>query len=306
MFEKESDGNTAARYRDWGTLKYWFRGVEKFAPWVNKIFFITWGHLPKWLNTSHPKLRIVNHKEFIPEKYLPTFNSNTIELNLHRIEELSEQFVLFNDDMFIINNVSESDFFSQGKPVDQFLLNAIAPSPQMPIIPHTIINNLRIINKYFNKKDVFKNNLGKIFNLKYGAKLGRTLLLSPWNRFTGFDNPHLPQSHLKSTFDLLWEKEYEDLDGTCVNKFRKYNDLNHWLMRYWNLCCGNFSPRSKGFGKYFNITETNNAIKVYLTYQQGKTICINDSSFIPNIETVKAEVNNSFDKILSEKSSFEV
>ena len=54
---------SAARYRDWDNLQYWFRGVEKYAPWVNKIFFITWGHLPKWLNINHPKLQIVRHEE---------------------------------------------------------------------------------------------------------------------------------------------------------------------------------------------------------------------------------------------------
>lgn len=54
------------RYRDWDNLQYWFRGVEKYAPWVRKIHFVTWGHLPKWLNTDHPKLRVVNHEDFIP------------------------------------------------------------------------------------------------------------------------------------------------------------------------------------------------------------------------------------------------
>lgn len=39
------------RYRDWDNLKYWFRGVEKYAPWVRKIHFVTWGHLPEWLLT---------------------------------------------------------------------------------------------------------------------------------------------------------------------------------------------------------------------------------------------------------------
>ena len=48
------------RYRDMNLLKYWFRGVEKYTPWVNKIYFVTWGHLPKWLDTSNPKLVIVS------------------------------------------------------------------------------------------------------------------------------------------------------------------------------------------------------------------------------------------------------
>lgn len=36
------------RYRDWGIFHYWFRGVEKFAPWVRKVYFVTWRHLPEW------------------------------------------------------------------------------------------------------------------------------------------------------------------------------------------------------------------------------------------------------------------
>ena len=70
------------RYREWDQLKYWFRAVEKYAPWVNKIHFVTWGHLPEWLDTTNPKLNIVNHKDYIPEEYLPTFSSHTIELHL--------------------------------------------------------------------------------------------------------------------------------------------------------------------------------------------------------------------------------
>ena len=98
------------RYRDWDNLQYWFRGVEKYAPWVRRIHFVTWGHLPKWLNTDHPKLHVVNHEDFIPREYRPTFNSHTIEWNLHRIPDLAEQFVYFNDDIFLTNQVCEEDF----------------------------------------------------------------------------------------------------------------------------------------------------------------------------------------------------
>jgi len=83
------------RYRDWDNLQYWFRGVEKYASWVNKIHFVTWGHLPQWLNTDHPKLNIVRHEDYIPKKYLPTFSARPIEVNLHRIKGLAEHFVFF-------------------------------------------------------------------------------------------------------------------------------------------------------------------------------------------------------------------
>ena len=57
--KKIDTSNAINRYRDMGVLKYWFRGVEKFAPWVNKIHFITCGHLPIWLNADNLKLNIV-------------------------------------------------------------------------------------------------------------------------------------------------------------------------------------------------------------------------------------------------------
>ena len=99
------------RFRDWDNLQYLFRGIEKYATWVNKVYFITWGHLPKWLNTNHEKLVIVNHKDYIPKEYLPTFNSNVIEMNLHRIEGLSEKFIIFNDDLFLLKKTIPEDFY---------------------------------------------------------------------------------------------------------------------------------------------------------------------------------------------------
>lgn len=70
--------NNEVRYRDWQNLKYWFRAVEKYAPWVRKIHFVTCGQKPEWLNINHPKLNLVDHKDYIDEKYLPTFSSHTI------------------------------------------------------------------------------------------------------------------------------------------------------------------------------------------------------------------------------------
>ena len=42
----KNDQTQDSRFRDWENLQYWFRGVEKFAPWVNHIYFVTWGHIP--------------------------------------------------------------------------------------------------------------------------------------------------------------------------------------------------------------------------------------------------------------------
>lgn len=114
--KRDDDSDTVNRYRDWNLLPYWFRAVDKFAPWVRKIHFVTWGHVPKFLQVKASKLHIVKHNEFIPEEYLPTFSSHAIEMNIHRIPSLAEHFVYFNDDMFLLRPF-EKRFFRNGLPV---------------------------------------------------------------------------------------------------------------------------------------------------------------------------------------------
>ena len=99
------------RYRDYGLLRYWFRGVEQFAPWVRKVHFVTCGQKPDWLNLSAPKLHGVQHKDYIPQEYLPVFSSHPIELMMHKIPGLAEQIVYFNDDFFLTSPVRKKFFF---------------------------------------------------------------------------------------------------------------------------------------------------------------------------------------------------
>ncbi len=109
--ENEKNSVSEARFRDYGFLKFWFRGVEKFAPWVRKIHFVTCGQKPEWLDENHPKINLVHHKDYIPEQFLPNYNSVVIERYLHKIPDLAEHFVYFNDDFYIINHLDKSRFF---------------------------------------------------------------------------------------------------------------------------------------------------------------------------------------------------
>ena len=156
IFVDESLDNSTARYRDWDILKYWFRGVETFAPWVNQIHFITYGHLPKWLKEEHPKLHIVRHEDFIPAEFLPTFSSHPIEWNFHRIEWLTENFVYFNDDMFLIKKVSPEDFFRDERPVDMLALQPDVANADDQIMPYVYLNNAMVLAKYFDKRENMK------------------------------------------------------------------------------------------------------------------------------------------------------
>ena len=297
-------GNSENRYRDWELMRYWFRGVEKFAPWVNHIYFVTWGHVPRWLNTTHPKLTVVKHADFIPNSYLPTFSANPIELNIHRIPGLSEQFVLFNDDFFLIDHVKPEDFFKNGKPCEAVLLGQLsALSPEDNIFPHMILNNMSIINKHFSKKDVIRHNWKSFFSVRYGKDLVRNILLYPAEYFSCFKDQHIATSYLKESFYEVWEAEPELLDQACCNRFRTKDDLTHWLVKAWQNCSGTVISRNVNFGKMLEIDESE-AVEA-ITQQRYKMVCLNDPIGEIIFECTQRKIDAAFDFILPNESGFE-
>jgi len=290
------------RYRDWDNLHFWFRGVETFAPWVRKIHFITHGHLPDWLNIAHPKINIVRHEDYIPAEYLPVFSSHPIELFINSIEGLSDKFVYFNDDTFLINSVKESDFFMHGIPCDIAAMNAISPGG----IAHILLNNLEVISSHFNKRAVIKSHLYKWFNIKTISKSLRTLALMPWPGFTGFYDPHTAQPYLKSTLDTVWQVERETLLKTAKSRFRSNTDVNAYLFRYWHLCTGQFNQCNREkFSEFFVLHDDNiDKICEHLISQKSKVITLNDNTNL-DFDKLKSQLTASFNMLLSEKSSFE-
>ena len=292
------------RYRDWDLLHYWFRGVEKFAPWVRRIHFVTCGHVPKWLNREHPKLHFVKHSDYIDADYLPTFSANPIELNLHRIEGLSERFVFFNDDMFLTAPMKEKDYFVNGLPRGVAVLNP--PTPNRYGIPTIILNDLGIIADHFDFITQFKANWKKWINPIYGVQNLRTLLLLPWRRYLGFYDLHLPSAFLKSTFEEVWGKEQDLLRKISGHRFRDDADVNQYLMTYWQIAKGEFVPGSPKNGRMFEISFENiDRITDVIRNQRMKVICINDSEKIDDFHILRQKLVDAFDCILKEKSSFE-
>ncbi len=299
--------NDTERYRDWELLKYWFRGVEKYAPWVRKIHFITWGHLPEWLNTKHPKLHIVNHEDYIPMEYLPTFNSNVLEIYMHKIEDLSEQFVYFNDDFFLINKTEADDFFKEGKPRDMLAFQPVVANPSNPVMSHLYMNNSLVLCKYFNKRENVKQHPGNYFKVGYPPLyFFYNLLELAFPLYTGFYTVHGPSPYLKATFEEIWNKEEESLKAMSYNRFRSNTDLTPYLFREWQKLSNNFVPTNmmKGFG-YFNISKENSKLLHTISRQKKKMICINDAKIGDEFDRVKQELQAVFMQILPEVSSFE-
>lgn len=295
--------NGEDRYRNWNFFKYWFRAVEKYAPWVNKIFLITVGHVPEWINLDHDKLIHIKHSDYIEKQYLPTFNSNVIEWNIHKITELSKCFVSFNDDMFLNAEVNPSDFFINNKPRDCGVFSPIVPNVNGTA--SMTVNNIEILNKYFLKNKILKKNFFKFFNIKYGKHIIKNFCTIPWSPILGFYDDHIPISYNKSSFFSCWEREEEMIRNTCSHKFREKTDITHWLVRYWQLCEGNFVPRTTRFGKYYSISKDIKLIHNDIMYSKHKVICLNDDANINNFNYLKDELLFSFEKKFKMKSSYE-
>lgn len=116
----------AKRYRDWGTLPYLLRGICACMPFVDNVYLVVSSpsQVPGWVDGT--KLRVVLHEAIMPARLLPVFNSCTIEMFLHRIPGLAEEFVYFNDDMFPLMPCSPTDFFREGKGVIGFTRHLFA------------------------------------------------------------------------------------------------------------------------------------------------------------------------------------
>ena len=307
--DKTCEDYESERYRDLGILKYLFRGIDLFMPWIRNVYFVTCGQKPEWLNEKCSKLKFINHSDYIPKKYLPTFSSHTIEMNFHRINGLSEQFIYFNDDMFVLKSTKETDFFKDGLPCDAAVFNAIAMKKSDKDFRFLMpINDIEIINKHFDKSKCIRKNWTKYFNLKYGKDIIRTLCLLPWIHFTGFYNYHFPYSLSKETLEILWKEETKVLDSTCKHKFRNSNDVNIWLALYWQYASGKFFPRSPKIGNLTCISDdlfANELLYNHVKNRQTKLIVINDNIKNADIDNIKLRLVDAFDHILPNKSSFE-
>ena len=302
--QEKVEGNTEVRYRNWENLKYWFRGVEKFAPWVNNVYFVTDDQKPDWLNLDHTKLKWVKHTDFIPSEYLPAFNSNVIEWNFHRIEGLSEQFVYFNDDMFVIDGVRPGDFFKDGLPCDLPRLGVLYPAG---FFEHMLFNNIELLNRHFSLKESFKNN--KIQWIKHQSVF-QLLKMAFYLRNRLIPNSvswHIHANFNKKTFETLWNEEYELIDKTCRNKLRTKEDLTSYCVRDWQLFSGEFYPK-KPIGKVFATASLDYSGELvdYIKKQKGKIVCVNDTEDETNFEEHKRLINEALESILPEKSSFEL
>ncbi|MDR0625438.1 MAG: hypothetical protein LBF72_03275 [Holosporales bacterium] len=272
----DKNGIDQCRFRNDDELKYLLRSVEKYAPWIHKIFLVVDNQLPDWLNLNHPQLCVVNHSDFIPEEFLPTFSSIALESFIPYIPGLSEKFLYANDDMFIGNEVSRGFFFDPiGRPIVR--LNGIISERSK----HLYVSTLR------KAYDLISN--------AYSKNLTKRL------------PHHNIDSYSKESFLQCLKKFEKEFDDCRRNKFRGVNDVSRAIVSLYEIINGKGVVRINNQRESLRIHIRGSALDerlAHLLKNRPKLFCLNDTEDT-NIKD-KRKAMQVLKQYFPERSQFEI
>ncbi|MBO7231344.1 MAG: Stealth CR1 domain-containing protein [Bacteroidaceae bacterium] len=213
MFKAEDiAGDT--RFTSIGEIFYCVASLNRYAPWLNKIYIVTDEQNPmlddfivKHFPDKHIPIEIVDHKTIFKgyEEHLPTFNSISIESMTWRIPGLCEHYIEFNDDLILAAPVTPEDFFTPdgkvicyGKKSNSFLVK---------------LSRMIKYRKDGSKKVTFKETM-----------LNAASLLGKHRYFIKLY--HTPKGLLKSFYEKFFAGHPEQLTENIKHRFRHYSQYN--------------------------------------------------------------------------------
>lgn len=250
--------NDIGRFTSHDELRYSLRSVAYFAPWVRRIHLVTAGQVPKWLDTSNDKIRVVDHSEiFRGDGNLPTFNSHAIESQLHRIPGLAEHFIYMNDDVFFGHAVRIEDFFTPAGQTRFFLSENRIREPGPGELPVDIAarNNRRVIEE------------------RFGKTTSRKFL-------------HSPHSQLRSRMERIESEHEVEVAATAAATFRSNTDLSipSSLAHYYGLACGTAVPSQITYS-YVDISAPRAQLQLLRLMRRIPSVfCLNEVEALPGGE----------------------
>ncbi len=284
-FQPNSETDDVARWLSNDELKYSFRSMEKFAPWVRKVFIVTDRQVPSWLDTANERVRVVDHSEIFPPEALPCFNSSVIEYFLHRIPGLAPRFLFANDDMFFGQAVGPEFFFGEdGWPV------------------------LRLKRKLFGKlryavKRALKMGFGHYRRMVYRSAC---LVEEISGRFFSGIPHHNIDAYVRDDYARAVEQIFADeVCKSQVNRTRADGDFHRSAIGLWALAIGHahmhyVASRSESFRIPVHKPDF---MGLYRRFRP-KLFCLNDSQHSSADD--RRRIVPFLEELFPEKSSFEL
>lgn len=262
------------RFRDWGTLKYLFRGIEKNMPFIRKVHLVVSGdnQVPEWINRD--EVNIVLHKDIIPAEFLPTFNCNPIETHLHNIADLDEEYLYFNDDIFPLKLCSPTDFFRDGK---------------------AVLGMSRHLFRFGMFRQICRNSdliAHKVLHIKPSL-----YFLRP---------QHVCTPMLKSEVKKVYELAKAQILSSMTN-IRSSKNLNQYLFLDYMYLKGKLINERLS-KKHFSVGLVSaDKLRKFIEYPTHKLTCINDVKLSDKrYHSLRTALIEAFEKVFPQKSKYEI
>lgn len=282
--EMSDDAAADLRFIAHDELRHSLRSLEQYAPWVRHVYIVTDRQRPDWLRNDDPWVTVVDHTEIAPPgTALPTFNSQAIEANLHRIEGLSENFLYFNDDVFLSSPVSPELFFSPNGIASMYLSRA------------KVANGAPVLGEP--ASDSAGKNARAIVDEVCGRRVARKLFHTPFP--------------LRRSVSFEIENRWPDVvQKTRQSSFRRLEDVTLSGALHMNYAYATGRAVTRGIRyRYVNIGSESCAKKLDSLFQDRhilQTFCLNEASQELPPEEVDSLVRTFLAKRFPDTGSFEI
>lgn len=270
-YRGSKDATHHVRFRSWGTEELLVRCCMRYMPWVHRIHILLAGEsqVQEWMKEAavpqqhtQPKIHIVFHKDFVPEKYLPCFSSPCFEMFLHRIPGLSECFIYGNDDMFPLSPLEPDDFF-------RFSGETAGTVTVLPCVRFSEKSYPNAPNVFRRKCMAQLNMIGKPFGKRY-------------------KNTYLKPSHslapiMKSVCEEVWQRHGDEITmhlSPLMRTDRSYNHYIYMLQAYFEGRTIKHTPREQ----YVGPKTPTSVVASIIQDPQAGIVCLNDNEKIQDWE----------------------
>ncbi|MGO1944423.1 MAG: stealth conserved region 3 domain-containing protein [Ancrocorticia sp.] len=281
--ELNSTSVNVSRYVSRDELMYSLRSIELYANWVRNIYIVTDHQTPSWLDTSNPRIKVVNHEDiFADAGVLPVFNSHAIESQLHHIPGLSNKFLYLNDDVFFGRLVQPGDFFHSAR------IGKYFPSKACLDVAPASSRDLPVLSAAKNARQLIADEFGVTITNKF---------------------KHTPIALQRDVLYEMEERFPELFSEVAASKFRHPSDYSiaSGLYHFYAFATGRSVPGSISYG-YQDISKEN--LPLFLARVVARNpyavFCLNDTDSTPEqLASLASQITQSMDQCYPFKSSFE-